>query len=814
MRFILLALFPMLIFAPTTPAAPPAEERELVDKVNKSINQGVQFLRVSMRNGKDWEGYWQYQMAKMEGGVTALATLALLNCGEKPDSREVSGALDTLRTLQPQATYVVALMAMAFAEARQARDLPLIQRQVDWLLKAAIRKGGKIVGWSYWMPGGDNGGFGASGDASNTQYALLGLYAGKQAGAKIPDADWEDLFQLYIKRQIPQDDGTGAWTYTPDFTAHPSFTMTTAGVSGLVISSLGREKSAQQLAPLTGVAANCGRYPEDEAMARGLNFIGKNFTFERPRNGQSTFYNIYGIERVGRLSGRRFLGSIDWYREGCEYLVKEQRKNGGWSQSGNGAEDYDSSAVIATSFSLLFLSKGRTPVLMSKLAWGDLKTDGRGSFAESGPEPGVVGWDRKHHDLRHLTEYASRELFKGQPMGWQVYDPRRRELTNREEINQEVGVLVQSPVLFISGHTAPRLTGQQEELLKKYIEEGGFVFAEACCGSPEFTQGFRDLVRKLFPETPLHPLPPEHAIWQSYFAVPPTTFPKLEGLSRGCRTVMVLSGDPLSGYWDEAKYQPKPGKADTDRAGEAYRLGANVIAYATGLEPPQQRLTVRKIADDKTDRTPPNGFLKPAQLKLAGDPAPAPAAMRNLMAHVRVAAKLDVVLAPELVTADNPELFKFKFLYLHGRKRFTFTPAEEEGLRATLQSGGLLLADAACGSPAFDAAFREQIVKALPGTKLVPIPLDDPLYSKEFSGSAITTVKRREKAGGAAGDAGFQDLPPLLEGIKIDGRWAVIYSKYDLGCSLEGHRSTDCLGHTRESALQLATAAVVYMLKR
>ena len=189
------------------------------------------------------------------------------------------------------------------------------------------------------------------------------------------------------------------------------------------------------------------------------------------------------------------------------------------------------------------------------------------------------------------------------------------------------------------------------------------------------------------------------------------------------------------------------------------------------MEPPQQRLTVRKIADDKTDRTPPNGFLKPAQLKLAGDPAPAPAAMRNLMAHVRVAAKLDVVLTPELVTADNPELFKFKFLYLHGRKRFTFTPAEEEGLRATLQSGGLLLADAACGAPAFDAAFREQIVKALPGTKLVPIPLDDPLYAegvdwgRDHDGQAARESRRHGRRRGVPGLAavvgGDQNRWPL-----------------------------------------------------
>ena len=78
------------------------------------------------------------------------------------------------------------------------------------------------------------------------------------------------------------------------------------------------------------------------------------------------------------------------------------------------------------------------------------------------------------------------------------------------------------------------------------------------------------------------------------------------------------------------------------------------------------------------------------------------------------------------------------------------------------------------------------------------------VYTGEFGGVA--------EAGAA--DNGFKDLPPHLEGIKIDGRWVVVYSKYDIGCALEGHKSTDCLGHTRESALQLATAAVLYALKR
>ena len=66
----------------------------------------------------------------------------------------------------------------------------------------------------------------------------------------------------------------------------------------------------------------------------------------------------------------------------------------------------------------------------------------------------------------------------------------------------------------------------------------------------------------------------------------------------------------------------------------------------------------------------------------------------------------------------------------------------------------------------------------------------------------------------AGNDAGFEDLPPALEGVKLNGRWVLIYSKYDLGCALENHKSTDCLGHTPDSARRLAAAAVLYSLKR
>jgi hypothetical protein len=233
------------------------------------------------------------------------------------------------------------------------------------------------------------------------------------------------------------------------------------------------------------------------------------------------------------------------------------------------------------------------------------------------------------------------------------------------------------------------------------------------------------------------------------------------------------------------------------------------------MEPPKQRLSQRRIVDkNANEKNPPKGFVKPVQIR-AGENPPAPNAMRNLMGYLRDNAQLDVVLGVQELPPNDEDLFKFKFMYMHGKKSFSFDENEMENVKANLQSGGLLLADACCGAPQFDKGFRAMVEKMFPDSKLVPIPVNDPLYSARLNGKEIRTVKRREKAsGGADNDSGFEDLPPALEGIKIDGRWVVIYSKYDIGCALEGHKSADCLGHDRDSAMRLASAVVLYSLRR
>src|SRR5262245_40262266 len=78
--------------APAVAAPPPKEDKELVDKVRDAITNGVRYLKSQQKNG-NWEGVVLALVADMEGGQTALVTLALLNCGEKPTDPEVAAAL-------------------------------------------------------------------------------------------------------------------------------------------------------------------------------------------------------------------------------------------------------------------------------------------------------------------------------------------------------------------------------------------------------------------------------------------------------------------------------------------------------------------------------------------------------------------------------------------------------------------------------------------------------------------------------------------------------------------------------------------------
>jgi hypothetical protein len=791
----------LLVFALAGAARAQAQPEPLVKKVKTSIAKGVDFLVGQQRDDGSWEEPKDDKnISRYHGGPTALVLLALLNCDgvlddpklETKRKKSVERGLANLRAIDSPKVYVQALQTMALCEAGELKkDLAQIKRNVDWLLEARVYRKGDFIGWEYENRKGL--GFSDS-DGSNSQYAMLALWHARQAGIPIDRKVWEEIRDYYTRTQN-QD---GYWIYSlgdaPDELKGPSGTMTVAGLCAVLIAGMELNGEREQW-QVGGRFKNCGDYRENVPAAKALQWLNKNFTVELPHR---IFYHLYGLERAGRLSGQRFFGEHDWYREGCEYLTKSQRTDGSWQGTG-----LDRWPHVNTSFALLFLSKGRTPVLISKLVHGNWPR-----------REDDLDWNNDRNDLRHLTEYLSRsDLFNKKPLAWQTYDIMRalyarNQRPTKDDETAIVADMRQAPILYITGHEHPQPRIQEAEtaLIKRYVENGGFLFAEACCGEPDFDKGIKQWVKDNWPGHELKYLEATHPVWSCFNTVPAGDPHKLMGLQVGCRTIMLYSPQDLSCHWESNRYKDGPSQ-------RAFELGANIVAYATGRIPPQPRLTPIEIAGDvKATKEPrARGAFQVGQIYHQGDWQPAPNAMTNLMEHVHKVTGLDVMLHPEKILLFDRSVIHAKFLYMHGRDRFDVKTEHLEHLRFTLENGGLLLADACCGNETFDKSFRKFAQELFPKEKLVRVPADakerDPLFGADLNGEVLSAAKIRCRT-----KANERMLPmePFLEGIKVDGRWVVLYSKYDLGCALERNTSADCIGYDHASALRIATAVVRY----
>jgi hypothetical protein len=761
-----------------------AGDDELVDKVRKAIDEGVAFLKSQQRKH---DGSWEIGAAGVarsgNGGWTGLVMLALLNAGVKPTDDAFRKGMEYLREVKPDETYATGLQTMVFCLAGDRADHERIRRNVKVILDSLMPDG-----WGYNLRG--KGAAMGVADYSNTQYALLGLHEAIQSGVVTVDPNvLKKIRNLFITTQR-----NGGWGYRASAPG-ASMTMTPAGLCNLMITGMDLARGKAVLLP-DGSAKDCGQYVDNESVTKALEFLGDNFPAKLTEDNAvgrlaHPFYCLYGIERAGRLTGQRFFGGHDWYEVGCRYLVDTQKADGSWTTHGGTLDHWP---VIATSFSLLFLSKGRTPVLISKMAYGNRES---------------MGWHNKRSDVKYLTEFASRELFKNTPLAWQIFDVRATDAGNAAARRALAAQLLQTPIVFFNGHDfAPR--DKEAEILREYVSNGGFILAEACCGRKEFDKDFRRLMKEIFPDSELKLLEPEHPVWlaSGKFAVSPKDFP-LWGIKQGCKTVVIYSPQPIAGYWESNSQQK-----DT-RSRKAFELGANIIAYATGMEKPRPRLHSVVIAGDDPKGALKRGYLHVGQLRHQGDWQPAPRAMRNLMLEARKVG-LDVVVKTEPVYPSNEEVLNYRFLYMHGRGSFNEKKEDLKHLRFNLKSGGLLLADACCGGTMFDQSFRKFMTELFGDDKLKlePIPVTDELFGAELNGEPIRTVRRRTRSADGKVDPEFKTLPPALEGIKYKGRWVVIFSKTDIGCALEKHSSPDCMGHDPASALKLARAAVLYALKR
>jgi len=760
------------------------------EMVREAIQRGINYLKNVQNPDGSW-GDWALQ----PGARTSLCTLALLNAGLKPSDPVIQKALANLRKLRPDSTYAVALQTMVFCQAEPLRDLSLIRDNVATLLRIQKQDGPRKGAWGY------RAGLG-EGDNSNSQFAILALYEADRVGVRFPERNWRLAKTYWEDCQNPD----GSWGYYKGVPGTGS--MTCAGISSLVICNEVLAQPSVVYDPATGRISCCqASEPTGDAVQRGLAWLSRADVFavsHNPGSRQWLFYYLYGLERVGRMTGRRFFGQHDWYREGCEQLVLRDPPDalsGFWRGTGHAEND----PLIATSLALLFLSKGRRPTLLAKLQY------------RADPD-----WNRHPNDVAKLTRYV--EPRWGLDLTWQSVDVRTASVED----------LLQCPVLLMTGSLDPRPSSPEAlqtlaDKLRAYLERGGFLWAEANCTGSEFDKGFRALVERIFPEPEyrLRLLPPEHPIWRAEESVDPKYHRPILGVEFGCRTSLIYfpphpaqsPGPSLSCLWELA--QPnRPGifpAAVQEQIDAALSIGINVLAYATNRELKPKEYYLRRLSSGERTDALVRGRLAIASLRHPGGCTAAPRALRSLLEALQHEVKLRVPTDPVELTLTDEALFDYHLLFMHGRSAFRLTPAERDQLYKFLQRGGTLFANAICGSQAFADSFRQEMALIFPKAPLERVPAGDPIWTTAFGGFDLKTVSRRDpQSTGSAGRlrAAVRQGPPAFEGIKIDGRWAVLFSPYDLSCALEKHDSLECYGYTRDDAARIAINVVLYALQQ
>lgn len=697
-------------------------------------------VRAAIEKGIAWlkalqsnDGSWPYPTAQHALGASSLAVFSLSEAGLTASDRAVAKGVSFVAAQKPSMTYDAACQAMALASVDAAMYRDTIAVARDFLVQAQRPSGMWDYGNTVAQAGGDN---------SNTQFAILGLAAAITAGLDVSPL----VFDVAGRHYTATQNGDGGWGYRPGEASRSSMTAASVGALHIIGGRLYVE------------AARCGTYMQDRRMAGGISWLEKNFSVTTHPGGSMNHqnYHLYALERVGVLTGERCFGTHDWYIEGARYLVDTQNEDGSWTSGRD--------IIPGTCFAVLFLAKGNVPVLINKLRHGG-------------------DWNADIHDAENLTRYVSARL--GQRVGWQSVSA-----------GEGVEALLSAPILYVTGHSLAAPNEAETATLKAFFENGGFMLADACCGSKDFDRGIRELAQKIFPGIEFAPLDKTEMVYRALFDLSASKRVLL-GIKAGCRLNIVYAPADISCVWEKDRLPEDE---------EDFQFGANIAAYATGKEKLAPKLEQYRILPSKEAVRPvPGAFTFAQAMYASGTWNPHPSAGPKLLDYLNKNAGLTV--SPEQVNVPltDRNLANYPFLYMTGSRKFSLSDEEKKAIKEYVERGGFLFADAACGSLEFDASFKSLMNEVFPASPLEAIPADSPLYRIAYDTTRVRYT------------AAVRELNPSLDtlmlyGVKLDKRVAVVYSPYCIGFALEGFPTYGARGLVTEDAYRAATNIVLFAL--
>jgi len=322
-------------------------------EIASAIARGVAFLK----EAQSQEGHWDEPSQRDHRlGMTALAGLALLENGVARDASEITRAREIVAELArgSDQTYDLALAILFLARCQQGRH-----GAADAFIQTLGRRlaqGDREGIWDYSVPRGEQESdvvtgrprraagrkaarrmpfFAGPGDNSNTQFALLGLWAAGRHGYDSDEA-LDSIDRHFRSSQLPD----GRWGYRLGMLG--SEAMSCAGLMGLAIAASRPSLAERQTARARGASLAA-----DPVFQAALTAVGQD---ARRANLRSDIYYLWSLERVCVALGLRSLAGFDWYGHGARILIDRQQDDGGWPHDRWGR-------LPGTCLALLFLRK-------------------------------------------------------------------------------------------------------------------------------------------------------------------------------------------------------------------------------------------------------------------------------------------------------------------------------------------------------------------------------------------------------------------------------------------------------------------------
>jgi hypothetical protein len=400
-------------------------------------------------------------------------------------------------------------------------------------------------------------------------------------------------------------------------------------------------------------------------------------------------------------------------------------------------------------------------------------------------------WNQRPRDAANITRWIEKQLHKR--LNWQVVN-----------LAMPMEVLQQSPILYIAGNQKLKFTDEETDKLKRHLLEGGMIVANADCGSKEFADSIRKLGEGMFPDYAFRPLPPKHAILSEelFPASGERKLPTIEALGNQAREfILLIPNDDVARAWQVLPLvmQKQIGVVPKE---ELYHLAGNLYYYSTerGLLRDKKKTWVLPEQPKAAKK------LTLARLEYDGNWNPEPFGMETQFAnYLRDKQKMELELLRVRLGADALDIAKYKLAYLTGTGTFELTDKQREDLKRFTYEGGIVIVDAAGGSPQFAESAERELAKAF-GRELEVVPAGHPVFS---SADRIVEVKYREKARKILGEGMKQ---PMLKMIQEDGKVKVLFSPLDIAVGLVGQPIDGINGYQPESAMQLMMNMLIYGL--